>query len=321
MNLNDTFEIKPDEAADVAAPIIDASNILDPDVGGHLPTADTAETNATMNSFTDASLAGIIDGTKTMIISKNRTRPNLPEAKTERKHHRRSTFSVDDNHVSSDVANMINTVRQKVPKGDDEAKMQALIQEVALYLYQKEKKHAEEIQAIRQRGEIMRLAQLNSKNESKQATPPPPPEPASDVTAEIAELERIKLEAREKHIENLRLVSEYAQEAERFAELEKVSNQDDTDFSKVEDIFDEKFIEIKGLYDGLLEDGTNKCEVINAEVEKLAKEHAESISTVNNEIEAAESAIKQHEAKIADLAKQKDELLEMMEQMVEEGGD
>uniref|UniRef100_A0A7E4VIC7 TACC_C domain-containing protein n=1 Tax=Panagrellus redivivus TaxID=6233 RepID=A0A7E4VIC7_PANRE len=319
MNLNDTFEIKPDDAADVAAPIIDASNILDPDVAGHLPTAHTAETNATMNSFADASLAGIIDGTKTMIISKNRTRPNLPEAKTERKHHRRSTFSVDDNHVSSDVANMINTVRQKVHEGDDEAKMEALIQEVALYLYQKEKKHAEEIQAIRQRGEIMRLAQLNSKNEPTQATLPP--EPESDVTAEIAELERIKLEAREKHIENLRLVSEYAQEAERFAELEKISNQDDTDFSKVEDIFDERFVEIKGLYDGLLEEGTNKCKAINAEVEKLAKEHAESISTVNNEIEAAESAIKQHEAKIADLAKQKDELLEMMEQMVEEGGD
>uniref|UniRef100_A0AC34RAY8 Transforming acidic coiled-coil-containing protein C-terminal domain-containing protein n=1 Tax=Panagrolaimus sp. JU765 TaxID=591449 RepID=A0AC34RAY8_9BILA len=284
---------------------------------------------AALNSTYTVETPETMDPTKTLVISKNRARPHLPEAKVvnnenshlvngdhERHHARRSTVTVNESSTASEVAKLINEVTDSNP----EDLVVAIQRKMAAFLSKKEAVWKDDIdQAVRRSSALyeVKLSQLKAQQGS--AKTPMAVSPGGSNSPDYSALEQVIQERdqyREQAILSMKTVSELIEQQQKFMEKEKQYHEFVANFKKEQQEAVEIILQLQERFRSLQTEAEEKINEANEEIEKVHKQHSEDTVALRYKHRQQESYIKSLEGQLEILKSEKKELVEMCEDLI-----
>jgi len=268
------------------------------------------------------------DPTKTLVLSKNRVRPNLPEARgvndeniehgvdsaRERHHVRRSTVTVNDSAAASEIAQIINEVTDSNP--DD--LVLAIQRRLAGFLSSKESNWKQEIDKAVKKSSAsyeIKLAQLKT----QQARTPMATTPGRAVSPDYSSLDQVVQERdnyREQAILSMKTVSDLIDQQKKFMEKEKQYHDMVANFRKEQQEAVETITQLHERFRSLQQEAESRIEEANEEIERIHKQHNDDTIALRFKYRQQEMQIKSLEGQLENLNAEKKELLQMCEDLI-----
>uniref|UniRef100_A0A7E4UQG7 TACC_C domain-containing protein n=1 Tax=Panagrellus redivivus TaxID=6233 RepID=A0A7E4UQG7_PANRE len=271
---------------------------------------------------------GHFDRTKTMILSKSKLRPNLPEMPStphgnsentttprERNHQRRCTVTVAENPIASEIAQLLNEVADENP--DDI--IVAVQRKMTAYLALKESKWQDEARAASQKQAALYQARVDEATRKaahykpSAVAGPERSSPDQNVEYLIAE----NNENRDKYLEAVRIIGEMAKQHENFVLKEKNFEEQVAKYNADNNEREAVIEELTRRYYELRTEAETKINEANREIDRIMKQHEDDTLGLRTRYRRQEMTIKSLEAQLQRLELEKQELMDMCDSLVE----
>jgi hypothetical protein len=284
------------------------------------------------------------DRTKTMVLSKNKARPGLPDAMTtntigtmesdennphqqqsfknlrERHHVRRSTVTVNENPIGSEIAQLLNEVSASNP----EDVMVAVQRRMTHFLTDKEKQWKEEAaKNQRKAAAVLEIklakAQASSSLSNAAATIKTPLSGPGRSLSPDQSIEQISLERdqyRDQAMMHVKTLGELIKQHEVFMDKEKFYQESVSRFHEEQQIAANTIAALHERFQALQAEAEQRIKEANEEIEQLHKQHDDDTVSLRFKHRQQELKIKSLESQIDTLKIERKELLDMCDDLV-----
>jgi hypothetical protein len=284
------------------------------------------------------------DRTKTMVLSKNKARPGLPDAMTtntigtmesdennphqqqsfknlrERHHVRRSTVTVNENPIGSEIAQLLNEVSASNP----EDVMVAVQRRMTHFLTDKEKQWKEEAaKNQRKAAAVLEIklakAQASSSLSNAAATIKTPLSGPGRSLSPDQSIEQISLERdqyRDQAMMHVKTLGELIKQHEVFMDKEKFYQESVSRFHEEQQIAANTIAALHERFRALQAEAEQRIKEANEEIEQLHKQHDDDTVSLRFKHRQQELKIKSLESQIDTLKIERKELLDMCDDLV-----
>uniref|UniRef100_A0AC34FJR2 Transforming acidic coiled-coil-containing protein C-terminal domain-containing protein n=1 Tax=Panagrolaimus sp. ES5 TaxID=591445 RepID=A0AC34FJR2_9BILA len=305
-------------------------------------TKDDVESTETLNrTFTKEDEA---DRTKTMVLSKNKSRPGLPDAMTantigtmehdennpnqqqslknlrERHHVRRSTVTVNENPLASEVAQLLNEVTASNP----EDIMVAIQRKMTHYFTDKEKQYKEDAAKNQRKAAAVleiklakaQAAAASSSSSTSIRTPLSGPGRSISPDQSIEQIAQERDQYRDQAMMHVKTLGELIKQHEVFMDKEKFYQESVTRFHDEQQVAANTITALHERFRALQTEAEQRIKEANQEIEALHKQHDDDTVSLRFKHRQQDLKIKSLESQIETLKVERKELLDMCDDLV-----
>jgi hypothetical protein len=283
------------------------------------------------------------DRTKTMVLSRNKARPGLPDAMTtnmsaplehdennpnqqnlknvrERHHVRRSTVTVNENPLGSEIAQLLNEVAASNP--DDI--MVAVQRRMTHYLTEKEKHWKDEATKNHKKAAALleiklakaQAAAASSSSSTTVKTPLSGPGRSLSPDQSVEQITQERDQYRDQAMMHVKTLGELIKQHEVFMEKEKFYQECVTRFHEEQQIGANTITALHERFRALQAEAEQRIKEANEEIENLHKQHDDDTVALRFKHRQQELKIKSLESQIETLKNERKELLDMCDDLV-----